>query len=104
MSGRANRGEEPWRGEAIKPSEPTNWRWLTVGTAVWLPWGWSGQDGADPRDWRAATVVNLGKNRAEHTVVHLHLANGGNVLRHAGELWSRDPKAHGKDKPPYRRR
>jgi hypothetical protein len=50
--------------------------------------------------WRAATVLGLGKNRGDNTVVHLAFEMGGNGRRVAGELFWRKPELKGTDKPP----
>jgi hypothetical protein len=73
------------------PARPVQWRLLIEGSHVWAPFGDLG--------WRAATVLNLGKNRAENTVVHLAFETGGKGRRIAGELWWRKPELKGKDKP-----
>jgi len=49
--------------------------------------------------WRPATVIGLGKNRADRTVVHLSFETGGKGRRVAGELYWRKPELKGKDKP-----
>jgi hypothetical protein len=64
------------------------WRQLTEGSTVWSPHGES---------WRAATVIGLGKNRGDRTVVHLVFETGGRgslirqsvVLATAESQWSR---------------
>jgi hypothetical protein len=50
--------------------------------------------------WRAATVLGLGKNRGDNTVVHLAFEMGGKGRRVAGELFWRKPELKGTDKPP----
>ena len=52
----------------LKPQRAP-WRMLTLGSTVWGPFGEYG--------WRPAIVTALGKNRDDHTVVHLHFENGG---------------------------
>jgi hypothetical protein len=74
----------------IKP-RPVQWRMLTEGALVWAPFGNHG--------WRAATVVGLGKNRSDRTVVHLVFETGGQGRRIAGDLYWRKPELKGKDKP-----
>jgi hypothetical protein len=49
--------------------------------------------------WRAATVLSLGKNRGENTVVRLAFETGGQGRRVAGELFWRKAELKGKDKP-----
>src|SRR6266849_10858409 len=78
--------------------EPTNvqsrrvqWRMLTTGALVWAPFG--------GHSWRAATVIGLGKNRGDNTVVHLSFESGGKGRRVAGELFWRKSELKGKDKP-----
>ncbi len=60
--------------------EPTNiearrapWRMLSLGSTVWAPFGEHG--------WRPATVMGLGKNRGDRTVVHLVFETGGKGRR-----------------------
>lgn len=67
------------------------WRMLAVGSQVWSP-----RSGG----WAPATVVSLGKNRGERTIVHLAFHTGGQGRRVAGELFWRKPELKGKDKPP----
>jgi hypothetical protein len=64
---------------------------LAVGGTVWAPMGSYG--------FRPGTIIGLGKNRGEHTVVHLSFQTGGSGQRYAGELWWRKPELKGKDKP-----
>ena len=78
--------------------EPTNvqsrrvqWRMLTTGALVWAPFG--------GHSWRAATVIGLGKNRGDNTVVHLSFESGGKGRRVAGELFWRKAELKGRDKP-----
>jgi hypothetical protein len=73
-------------------ARPVNWRHLTTGASVWAPFGNHG--------WRAATVIGLGKNRAERTVCQLLFDNGGQGKRQAGQLYWRKIVLHGADKPP----
>lgn len=68
------------------------WRLLTEGAAGWGPFGDHG--------WRAGTVLSLGKNRGNRTVVHLAFETGGKGRRVAGELYWRKAELKGKDKPP----
>ena len=74
----------------IKPSR-VQWRMLTEGALVWAPFGNHG--------WRAATVMGLGKNRSDRTVVHLAFETGGKGRRVAGELYWRKPELKGQDRP-----
>jgi hypothetical protein len=67
------------------------WHELTVGSTIWVPIGDHG--------WRAATITRLGKNRAERTIVYLSFESGGNGKRYADQLFWRQPKLKGKDKP-----
>ena len=67
------------------------WRMLTEGAQVWAPFGDHG--------WRAGTVLGLGKNRGDRTVVRLAFETGGKGRRVAGELFWRKPELKGKDKP-----
>jgi hypothetical protein len=64
---------------------------LTEGAQVWAPFGDHG--------WRAGTVLGLGKNRGDRTVVRLAFETGGKGRRVAGELFSRKAELKGKDKP-----
>ena len=64
---------------------------LTEGAQVWAPFGDHG--------WRAGTVLGLGKNRGDRTVVRLAFETGGKGRRVAGELFWRKPELKGKDKP-----
>jgi hypothetical protein len=72
-------------------SRPVSWRHLTCGASVWAPFGNHG--------WRAATVIALGKNRAERTVCTLLFENGGQGKRLASQLYWRKVLLHGADKP-----
>jgi hypothetical protein len=72
-------------------SRPVQWRMLTEGALVWAPFGDHG--------WRTATVLSLGKNRGDRTVVHLSFETGGKGRRVAGELFWRKAELKGKDKP-----
>jgi hypothetical protein len=78
----------------LNTSEPKRapWRMLSVGSTVWCPFGNHG--------WRAATIIGLGKNRADRTIVHLAFENGGKGQRYAGELYWRRAELKGQDKPP----
>ena len=67
------------------------WRMLTEGAQVWAPFG--------DHAWRAGTVLGLGKNRGDRTVVRLAFETGGKRRRVAGELVWRKPELKGKDKP-----
>jgi hypothetical protein len=64
---------------------------LTEGAQVWCPFGSHG--------WRAGTVLSLGKNRGDNTVVHLAFETGGKGTRIASELYWRKTELKGKDKP-----
>jgi len=64
---------------------------LTTGALVWAPFG--------GHSWRAATVIGLGKNRGDNTVVHLSFESGGKGRRVAGELFWRKAELKGRDKP-----
>jgi hypothetical protein len=75
----------------IEP-RPVQWRMLIIGSTVWAPFGDHG--------WRAATVVGLGKNRGERTVVRLTLETGGQGTRYAERLFWRRAECKGRDKPP----
>jgi hypothetical protein len=72
-------------------ARPVSWRHLTTGASVWAPFGSHG--------WRAATVIGLGKNRAERTVCQLLFENGGQGKRQASQLFWRKIVLHGADKP-----
>jgi hypothetical protein len=67
------------------------WRMLTEGAKVWAPFGDHG--------WRAGTVLGLGKNRGDRTVMRLAFETGGKGRRVAGELVWRKAELKGKDKP-----
>jgi hypothetical protein len=67
------------------------WRMLSSGSTVWAPFGDHG--------WRPGTVIGLGKNWGDRTVVHLAFETGGKGRRVAGELYWRKPELKGKDKP-----
>jgi hypothetical protein len=73
------------------PARRVQWRMLTTGALVWAPVG--------NRTWRAAIVTGLGKNRGDHTVVHLEFDTGERSRRLASELFWRKPELLGKDKP-----
>lgn len=75
----------------IEP-RPVQWRMLITGSTVWAPFGDHG--------WRAATVVGLGKNRGERTVVRLAFKTGGQGTRYAERLFWRKAERKGRDKPP----
>jgi hypothetical protein len=79
----------------MKPgkSEPGRapWRMLSLGSTVWAPFGDYG--------WRPGTVIGLGKNRGDRTVVHLAFETGGKGRRAAGKLYWRKPELKGKDNP-----
>jgi hypothetical protein len=77
--------------EGTQP-RPVQWRMLITGSTVWAPFGDHG--------WRAATVIGLGKNRSERTVVQLAFETGGKGRRVAGELFWRKAELKGADKPP----
>jgi hypothetical protein len=70
---------------------PVQWRMLAVGSTCWAPFGNHG--------WRAGTVLSLGKNRGDNTVVHLSFETGGQGRRTAGELYWRKVELKGRDKP-----
>jgi hypothetical protein len=65
---------------------------LAIGSTIWAPFGNHG--------WRAATVIQLGKNRKQATVVHLSFENGSKGKRYVGRLYWRKPELRGNDKPP----
>jgi hypothetical protein len=73
-------------------ARPVSWRHLAEGSSVWAPFSSHG--------WRAATVIGLGKNRAERTVCQLLFENGGQGKRQANQLYWRKLLLHGADKPP----
>lgn len=67
------------------------WRQLVADESpVWVPWG---------TGWTAGHIVGLGKNRAERTVVHIRMDNGHTGDRYAYQLYWRDPRLKGRDKP-----
>jgi hypothetical protein len=68
-----------------------SWRMLIAGSTVWVPFGEHG--------WRPGIITGLGKNRGDHTVVHLSFETGGSGQRYAGDLYWRKPELKGKDKP-----
>ena len=72
-------------------SRRVQWRMLTEGAQVSAPFGDHG--------WRACTVIGLGKNRGDNTVVRLAFETGGQGRRIAGELYWRKAELKGKDKP-----
>jgi hypothetical protein len=72
-------------------SRRTPWRMLTLGSYVWAPFGDHG--------WRPGTIIGLGKNRGDRTIVHLSFETGGRGQRYAGEFFWRKPELKGKDKP-----
>ncbi len=74
---------------ATKPT-PANWRWLVEGSAVW--YDLRGQ-------WIAGTVLELGKNRKEHTRVCISSPGRPAIYREARELYFRKPELHGADIP-----
>src|SRR5712692_4421591 len=81
------RGEgEQMEPTNIKPSR-VQWRMLTEGALVWAPFGNHG--------WRAATVMGLGKNRSDRTVVHLAFETGGKGRRVAGRTLLAQARAQG---------
>jgi hypothetical protein len=67
------------------------WRMLIEGSQVWAPFGDHG--------WRAGTVLGLGKNRGDNTVVRLAFETGGQGRRVAGKLFWRKAELKGRDKP-----
>ena len=67
------------------------WRMLSLGSTVWAPFRDHG--------WQPGTVIGLGKNRGDRTVVHLTFQTGGKGRRVAGELFWRKPELKGQDKP-----
>ena len=68
------------------------WRQLTTGATVWAASG--------RRGWRAATVLALGKNRAERTVVVMIFDDGRRQGRlHVSNLYWRNPALRGADMP-----
>jgi hypothetical protein len=68
-------------------ARPVSWRHLTIGASCWAPFGHHG--------WRAATVIGLGKNRAERTVCPLLFDNGDQGKRLASQLYWRKVLLHG---------
>jgi hypothetical protein len=64
---------------------------LIDGSTVWASFGEHG--------WRAGTVLGLGKNRGDRTVVHLAFETGGKGRRIADELFWRKAELKGRDKP-----
>jgi hypothetical protein len=69
------------------------WRMLTIGSTVWAPFGAHG--------WRPGTIIDLGKNRGDKTIVYLSFETGGKGRRIAGELYWRKPELKGRDKPRF---
>lgn len=65
------------------------WRMLTVGSTCWAP----------RHGWAPATVVGLGKNRGNNTIVTIAFDTGGQGKRIVSELWWRKPELKGQDKP-----
>jgi hypothetical protein len=88
-----NGARELKEGDLMETTEPWRapWRELIEGSTVWAPFGDHG--------WRPSIIIGLGKNRADHTVVHLSFETGGKGRRLAGELWWRKVELRGKDKP-----
>ena len=66
------------------------WCELISGATVWAPFGEHG--------WRSSIITGLGKNRGDHTVVHLHFDTGGGQ-RYARQLYWWKPELKGRDKP-----
>jgi hypothetical protein len=64
---------------------------LNLGSTVWAPFGDHG--------WRGATIIGLGKNRGNNTVVHLSFETIGKNQQVGGELYWRKAELKGKDKP-----
>jgi hypothetical protein len=77
----------------IIAARPVPWCQLCLGSTCWAPCGQHG--------WRAATVIGLGKNRGDRTIVHLHFETGGQGQRYASELYWRKPALKDKDKPAH---
>jgi hypothetical protein len=86
----------------ITDYERVTWRQLCTGCEVWAPFGGDNRmvSGAWPYGWREATVMHLGKNRGDQTIVTLIFERGKTGQRLAGELFWRRAKHAGNDKPP----
>ena len=80
--------------ESTQQAQPAPWRMLTIGSTVWASFGEHGG--------RPGIVIDLGKNRAERTVVHLSFETGGKGRRIAAELYWRKPELKGGDKPAHK--
>jgi hypothetical protein len=88
------------RNEAVNSYRRVNWRQLSVGSTVWVPFA---PQGEWPRGWRSGIVIGLGKNRGDQTIVSLSFEtsrHGSKSRRYASELYWRKPELRGQDKPP----
>ncbi len=78
----------------VPPTSPAvQWRMLTLGAAVWAPYG---------QGWFAGRIVSLGKNRGDRTVCRIRRETGRvghECSRYAWQLCWRKPELKGSDHP-----